>query len=258
MKKVLALVLAALVLVPLTGGITVANADETETVVENPHRFGDTISYKAKDKALAALQSTKDVTVEDGENIIFTPTHDMKDTGFIFYPGAMVEPEAYSPIMKGLAEKGYKVVVTPMPANFALLDSNKADKVIENNSDIKQWVIGGHSLGGVSAAKYAVKNDMIKGVVFYASYPQGKELKDTNLKVLSLWGSNDKVAGVNLVKFSKKLVPAESTFIEIEGGNHGQFGDYGKQLGDGTSTITPEEQWSQAIAHTSDLLESIN
>ena len=195
--------------------------------------------------------------VLNGENIVFTPTHDMKDTGFVFYPGAMVEPEAYAPIMKGIAEKGYKVVVTPMPANFALLDSNKAEKVISDNANIKQWVIGGHSLGGVSAAKYAVKNDKIKGVVFYASYPEGKVIKDTNLKVLSLWGSNDKVAGVPLVKASKKLVPSDAIFIEIEGGNHAQFGDYGKQFADGTSTIAPEEQWRQAIDHTVDLLESI-
>lgn len=255
MKKVISVVLSALMLVPLTGGIMV-KADE-QTTVENPDRFGDKISYKAKDKALQALQSTKDVKVENGNNIVFTPTHDMKDTGFIFYPGAMVEPEAYAPIMKGLAEKGYKVVITPMPVNFALLSYKNAEKVISDNSNIKQWVIGGHSLGGVSAAKYAPNNDKIKGVVFYASYPQWNELKDTNLKVLSLWGSNDKVAGVSLVKASQKRVPLGSTFIEIQGGNHGQFGDYGKQLMDGNATISAEEQWKQAIDYTSEFLGKI-
>ena len=135
---------------------------------------------------------------------------------------------------------------------------NKAENVIENNPDINNWVIGGHSLGGVSACSFAPKNNKIKGVVLYASYPQGDELKNTDLRVLSLWGSEDIVAVLQKVIVAKEKVGSNSEFIEIEGGNHGHFGDYGEQKGDGESTISAEDQWNKTADYTIDFLNQIN
>lgn len=258
MKKIFSLLLAVvLILASLTYAVSTTSS-KPNLIKKASYSLGNKISYTAQDKALEALKSNDDVKVEYNDNIVFAPTHDIKETGFIFYPGAFVDPAAYAPIMQGLAQKGYKSIIAPMPVNFALLNINKGESIIDNNEDIKQWVIGGHSLGGVSAAKYAVKNNKIKGIVFFASYPQGDELKDTNLKVLSLYGSNDGVATPDNVQESIAKLPTGSVFIEITGGNHSQFGDYGHQSGDGTSTISPEDQWSQSINETEKLLKNIN
>ena len=55
-------------------------------------------------------------------------------------------------------------------------------------------MIGGHSLGGVIASRYAAsQKNGLKGV-FSASYPDEKgSLAETNLPVLSLTASNDEV-----------------------------------------------------------------
>ncbi len=45
---------------------------------------------------------------------------------------------------------------------------------------------------------------------------------------------------------SASLQPADTTVRPIEGGNHAQFGDYGAQDGDGTATISAQEQREQA------------
>ena len=47
-------------------------------------------------------------------------------------------------------------------------------------------------------------------------------------------------------------VPANAEEFVIEGGNHAQFGSYGKQKGDGESSITGEAQ----IAITVDVIVS--
>ncbi len=38
----------------------------------------------------------------------------------------------------------------------------------------------------------------------------------------------------------------------IEGGNHCQFGSYGFQKGDGTASISPQQQWLQAAQFIAD------
>lgn len=50
----------------------------------------------------------------------------------------------------------------------------------------------------------------------------------------------------------KKNLPDATTYVEIEGGNHGQFGAYGMQKGDHEPAITDAEQLdevSEAMGH---------
>ena len=44
--------------------------------------------------ALAAMESTEAVEVSDGAWLVFTPKQNTPDTGFIFYPGGLVDPRA--------------------------------------------------------------------------------------------------------------------------------------------------------------------
>lgn len=215
--------------------------------------------YKAGSLALDSLKSDSMVTVQEDRDIVFKPVSNGKDIGFIFYPGGKVEASAYGTIAKEIASKGYTAIIAKMNFNLAVLSPNRAEEIISNNKDINSWVIGGHSLGGVMASNYALENDKIKGLVLLASYPQDKtDLRNTQLKVLSLWGSNDKVADLSKVTEVKKLMPSDAKFIEIEGGNHGGFGDYGYQKGDGEATITNKEQMMDTAKYIIEFLDDLN
>ncbi len=85
----------------------------------------------ADDTALAALSSNGSYTVMDTSNYItFTPTSNKSSIGIIFYPGAKIQPEAYSVIASKLATNGYTTIIVKMPFNLAIFGENKADDVI--------------------------------------------------------------------------------------------------------------------------------
>lgn len=214
--------------------------------------------YKADSAALDSLNSDSQVTVEHNKDIVFKPVSNDKKMGFIFYPGAKVEPSAYSPLAKEIAANGYTVVIAKMNFNLAILSPNRADDIINKYKDIDTWIIGGHSLGGVMASNYAQAHDKIKGLVLLASYPQDKvDFADRSINVLSLWGSNDEVADLTKVKEAEKRMPEEAEFIEIEGGNHGGFGDYGHQKGDGEASITNQEQMMETSKYIVEMLDRL-
>lgn len=212
-------------------------------------------SYKPTNEAVNALISDDKVAVTEDNLIIFEPTKETKK-GFIFYPGGKVEPEAYSVLARKIAEEGYLVVIVPMTFDLAIISPNKADKVIERFPEIESWAIGGHSLGGVMASSYVAENDVIDGLVLYAAYPQGEELKDLDIKVISIYGSNDGVADLEKVK--NATLTQNSELVEIEGGNHAGFGSYGDQKGDNEATITEEKQIEEAVKYTREFLEELN
>ena len=217
-----------------------------------------TTSYEPSTQAMANLEDSTLVDVTENNFISFTPENTTATTGLIIYPGAKVEPEAYAPLANKIAQAGYEVIITPMPLNFAIFDSNAADEVISKFPNIKNWVISGHSLGGVMAAKYASENSNIKGVIFYASYPQGDELKNSNIKVTSIYGSLDGVADLEKIIGSKDLLPTSTTFVEITGGNHAQFGSYGEQSGDNPAEISADDQIEKAANASIELLDKIS
>ena len=215
-------------------------------------------SYEPSTEAMANLKDSALVDVTEDNFITFTPQNKEATTGLIIYPGAKVEPESYAPLANKIAQAGYEVVITPMPLNFAIFDANAADEVISKFPNIKNWAIAGHSLGGVMAAKYASEHDNINGVIFYASYPQGDELKNSDVEVTSVYGSDDGVANLEKITQSKDLLPASTTFVEIDGGNHAQFGSYGEQSGDNPAEISADEQTNIAADASIKLLDSIS
>lgn len=214
-------------------------------------------SYKPGQLAIDSLVTDDKIEVTVDENITFTPKGKEVTKGFILYPGAKVDAKAYAPLCKKIASNGYKVIIVDMPLNFAMLSPNKAEKIIKENDDIKSWVIGGHSLGGVVAAKFAANDKNVDGVVFLASYPSNDDLKQLGKDVVSIWGSKDGVLNfANLIK-SKDKLPEDTTYIEIEGANHSQFGDYGKQKGDHDALISEEKQLEITSNSIIELLENI-
>ncbi len=214
---------------------------------------------QAQAAALAALQSDQTVRVTDtGKYITFEPSNSSPNTGFIFYPGGHVDYRAYSPILKQIAAQGYLVVLVPVRLNLAFFDIDAGAPVFANFPQIKTWATGGHSLGGVASALFAPKHPEIKGVVFWASYPADDQLKKSGLKVISIYGTQD--GGLDngtVIEKHKPDQPADTTYLVIQGANHGQFGDYGPQPGDKPATISPIDQWQQVTQATVEFLKKL-
>lgn len=208
--------------------------------------------------APVSLSSGDRVTVEwsdDGRRLVFAPRGDHR-TGFIFYPGSKVHPEAYAVPMRDIAAHGYLVVIPRMPVNLAVFGWKEAGKITAEWPEIESWAIGGHSLGGVMAARYVKDHPKeFDGLVFWASYPAGSwDLSDRDLPVMSIYGTLDGLAGVDDVTASKPNLPPDTRWVELEGGNHAQFGDYGPQRGDLPAAITAERQQQQVVDATVALL----
>lgn len=195
--------------------------------------------YRADEAALTAMEGNEAVTVQrlDGA-AVFTPEDPI--AGFLFYPGGKVEYTAYAPLVLALAEQDVLCVIVEMPFNLAVLDMNAAEGIPEQFPEIEHWYIGGHSLGGSMAASYAAENtEDFDGLVLLAAYSTA-EL--TGLDVLSLYGSEDGVLNMEKYESYYGNLPEDTVEMVIEGGNHGLFGSYGPQDGDGAAMISASVQ----------------
>ena len=145
--------------------------------------------------------------------------------------------------------------------NFALFDSNKAQEIIDAHSSIHKWVVGGHSLGGVTASKFTYNHSKeIDGVFLLGSYPdEGTDFSNKKLPMLSIYGEKDGLSTVEKIEDTKHLLSQKTTMHEIKGGNHGQFGIYGAQKGDSKSSISVKKQQDEMVNVTSTWIkENIN
>lgn len=197
--------------------------------------------YRADETALAALITTEQVTVEQRDGMtIFLPSQ--AETGLLFYPGGKVQAQAYAPLMKALAEQKVLCVLLEMPFHLAVLDMDAAAGVPEQFPQIRDWYIGGHSLGGSMAASYAAKAPKgLNGIVLLAAYST-EDLKETGLKVLSIYGTEDGVLNMEKYQQYRDNLPEGALEYRIEGGNHAGFGSYGSQDGDGEAALAAQEQ----------------
>lgn len=211
--------------------------------------------YGADEEAIGAFL-TEDSSLKETPDgmIVFEPED--ATTGLIFYPGGKVEYTSYIPLMQACADKGILCVLVEMPFNLAVLDVNAADGIKEEYPAIKDWYMGGHSLGGSMAASYVSGHtEDYEGLILLGSYSTA-DLSDTDLQVLSVFGSEDKVMNHEKYKKNKSNLPAEFTEIILDGGCHAYFGMYGAQHGDGEPTITNEEQIRLTADAVADLVGS--
>ena len=201
--------------------------------------------YEPMDRAEKVFDNThQSISVIDKNWLVFKPRNNEINTGVIIYPGARVKPRSYRPLALEIAKSGSLVVIVPMPLNLAVLGINKADKVIKKYSKVKNWVIGGHSLGGAMASRYTYYNtNKVSGLVLMASYPsENNDLSNKKIRTLSIYGTKDGITDIKKIKKSKEILPKNTTWIKIKGGNHSQFGWYGFQDGDKKASISRRKQ----------------
>ena len=197
--------------------------------------------YRANLDTISAFMPQGTTWEEEPEGMIIFEAEDATK-GLIFYPGGKVEYTAYVPLMQACSENGILCILLEMPFNLAVLDINAAEGIQNKYPEIKDWYIGGHSLGGSMAASYLENNvEDYKGLILLGSYSTA-DLSATSLDVLSVFGSEDKVMNREKYAKNKSNLPNDFTEYVIDGGCHSYFGMYGEQDGDGTPTITNEEQ----------------
>ena len=211
-------------------------------------------------EALAALESDGQVNVETDPWLVFRPAADEPTNGLILYPGGRVDPRAYAPAARVLAEEGYLAVIVPMPLNLAVFGPGRAAEVMAAFPGIESWAVGGHSLGGSMAANFAHDNlEAVRGLVLWAAYPAGSDdLSGSPLAVSSIFGTRDGLATLDEIDASRPLLPPDTQWTAIEGGNHAQFGWYGPQPGDNEATISREEQQALIVSATLQLLRQLD
>ncbi len=154
-------------------------------------------------------------------------------TGIIFYPGSKVEAAAYLPLFSDIAKQtGATCFLVDMPFNQAFFDIDAAQNIIDSNPQISGWIMAGHSLGGSMASDFASNNEqLIDGLIVLGSYVYGDFPTERSLTVYGTF--NDSI---------ERGIDYTDNIVVIEGGNHAQFGNYGRQPGDPEATITSQEQ----------------
>lgn len=196
------------------------------------------------------LESDAVITAsENGDMIRFSPQKDTALTEVIFYPGALVDPEAYAPLARTIASHGYSVTIIKMPFRMARWGHDKIKELMNLNDTSRTWVLAGHSLGGVMAGQFIYENPgVIDGLILIGtSHPRDIDLSYLSIPVMKIYGTEDGLASVKEVESNKGKLPVLTKYVLVEGANHAQFGCYGSQLGDHQATITRAEQQERTV-----------
>lgn len=216
---------------------------------------------------------------EERSHYVLSPIDGMptKKTAIIFYPGGLVDPAAYIPALAQLVKSDQRIVVVlKTTGNLAIMNPNLAAKVVDDeNALADNWVIAGHSLGGVVAAMATGRNsELFAALIMQAAYAS-VDLSEWQNPMMIITGSEDEVFDSNDIGANKDNMPplhyleslddlpetgtiGQTIVWEIEGGNHGQFGAYGFQEGDGEANITAEDQHLRVANAIATFLQSNN
>lgn len=165
------------------------------------------------------------------------PVGENPTAGLVFYPGGRVHPDAYLAALAPLAAQADVAVYIPeMPLGFAVLNPDAAEEVVGSRSRIEQWFVGGHSLGGAMACRYADGHpEQVDGLVLFAAYCESDATPAD--PTLSVTGSADTVLDRETYQARRSNLPTEAMVVEIREMNHSEFGSCTGQRGDRQAPI---------------------
>jgi dienelactone hydrolase len=201
-------------------------------------------------------------TVRQNGWLVFEPEAP-NGKGFIFYPGGLVDAQAYAPLAKQFAEQGIFTVIAPMPFDLAILDPNEATDILNAYPNVKKWAIGGHSLGGTVAAQYLESNpdqtQRIRGLILWgARLSKDIDVSTFDVNAISIYGTRDGISPKNTTDADRLAgLPPTARLMPIRGGNHSMFGDYGLQKGDNASSVSASVLQRQIVMATLETIDAM-
>jgi predicted alpha/beta-hydrolase family hydrolase len=208
-------------------------------------------SSQAQNISPQLLKNDAGIKVVQNDNFyLFTPENNFSKT-LIFYPGALVDPEAYVPLCRKIAEDGIKVYLIKMPWRLASKGYKKPLQLRLLSDSTQSYILAGHSQGAKMAAQFVYENPnaIQKLILIGTTHPRDFSLAAIQIPVMKIYGSKDGVADEEAIINNKNKLPATTRFIRLEGANHAQFGFYGFQLGDEKAEISREEQQEETLKH---------
>jgi len=192
----------------------------------------------APEQIRESVRADENVTVTEdyGGFVVSDADPEVERLGVVFYPGGRVAPDAYLPTAARIAERANVTVVVPkMRANLAVFSIGRADAVLAGERNVSRWVVGGHSLGGAMACRYAGSHpDAVDGLVLVGAYC---DQPVRGMAALAVLGTRDSVLDREQFADSRGNLPADTVVERIEGMNHSQAGWYGGQRGDSPARI---------------------
>ena len=216
------------------------------------------VAYRANAEARAALTSSSTVTVTELDGYWRLQPRQPSEVGLLFFPGALVDPVAYVPVLHAVAERGYTALLIQVPRRGAFGGAESPELVARYTRALREtgqgvgpvhWVVGGHSRGGVISCNVVRSSPPEIGglVLIGTSHPREFSLAHLEIPVTQVYGTRDTVADVDKVIAARRNLPSSLTIVEIDGGNHSQFGSYGFQPGDWPATISRAEQQRRTV-----------
>ena len=204
-----------------------------------------------------------------GGHILFVPTTrgahprgtPQKEHGVAYLPGGLVNHLAYAPLCREIARlSNLPVLLVRATLRLAVLRKRSIVSALETHATTAQvtsWVLGGHSLGGITATQL-IDLPSVYALFLHGAYP---EFPVKELPVLQVLAEHDSILNAEKVAKAKALyMPAAAVSHVIAGGNHAGFGLYGPQRfpkADGERTISLAEQQLQVAQATADWLRTL-
>ncbi len=214
-------------------------------------------SSKPMPEALERLESAE----ETDDYYLFKAENPITDTCYIYYPGGLVNAEAYAPYTDDVAKQGVHTFLLKLTLDMAMMDVDAANDAKQSEfakANCRNFVLGGHSLGGIGIAMYAETNQD-DGLLFISSYAHKEELINKHPQpVMVVYGANDLLSTEEEINDAKGNLPESAVYYSIEGGNHAQMGHYGPQNNDGEATISREEQQRILVEKTVEIVKTMS
>jgi pimeloyl-ACP methyl ester carboxylesterase len=216
------------------------------------------VAYRALAGARDATRSDATVAVRHDDGIwSFLPSQQRESTtpALVFFPGALVDPVAYAPLLRAVAGAGFPAYMINLPRRGAFGGADDPellrhlDRLLGLPSTPQRWVVAGHSRGAVVASQLASEHrtGFTALILIGTSHPRDVNLNNLRVSVTKIVGTRDGLASPAEVEANRALLPAATRWVWIEGGNHSQFGWYGFQPGDRRATIAAPIQRATMI-----------
>jgi hypothetical protein len=173
-----------------------------------------------------SLDNSEYVAVDEDEGYIrFTSKIIKSELGIILFPGTQTEPRSNAYLAGRLATAGYNVYIKKPLKNLGTKVKDTLGEVIENNRQIKTWVVCAFADDLANAqVQLEVHPDQVSGLIMVGSYPD-KRADYTELKIptLCILASRDGLYPTEGIDAIKTRLPKKTDVKILYGGNHTQF-----------------------------------